>query len=158
MAIYFVTVYLVSLALSYELRSTHAALLLAEEIWGNREGAKEIQNAITPPAAANIGLLIYFGCLVLVAFGWYRFGWIVGLLTIPALLIGSGINSLLLPRSNSEHYRRITIRSMMRRYADYRKTGDHVRAEAMADLLLDAGYPLPEFVSPSGSGHVTNNP
>ena len=43
---------------------------------------------------------------------------------------------------------------MMRRYADYQKSGDIVRADAMADLLDRAGFPLSEFAPPSRSHHI----
>ena len=83
MVIYLIFLYIVSLALAYELQSTHAALLLGEQIAGPGKGAKYIQNAITPPASANVGLAIYFSCLAVAGYGWYRFGWLAGLASIP---------------------------------------------------------------------------
>ncbi|MBI2865297.1 MAG: hypothetical protein HYX94_12125 [Chloroflexi bacterium] len=86
--------------------------------------------------------MVYASIPVLAIVMWWQFGWISALGALVALLIGSSVVKLALPRPSSEHYRRLILRSMCGRYANYVRDGDALRAGAMKDLLNRAGMDL----------------
>jgi hypothetical protein len=103
-----------------------------------------LQDAITPRWSTWIAILIYGLCLLGIGSGWYKFGWIIGLLSIVGLLLVARINHIFLPKKDSEHFKHIIISSLMRRYADYRRDEDTLRADAVASVLDRFGFKPPD--------------
>ena len=136
----------VILFLAFELNSVRSAFLIGEEIAGP-SGAQSIQNAVTPPFAAKMGALIQLSYAACIISGFWFHGWLIALLLIPGSFIAVGIVKSLFPSPKGKFHRGIIIRSMMNRYANFEKEGDHVRARAMKDLIDRLGYPLPESLS-----------
>jgi hypothetical protein len=147
MIIHLVITSIVILLHAFDLNLARAAYLIGEEIAGP-DGARNIQNAVTPPLAGTLGLILqlaFIGCLVAVFF---VHGWLLGFLSIPVSFLILGIAAkVLMPAPESEFFRGMILRSLMNRYADYRKGGDIVRAQAVDDLLERMGYPIPETLS-----------
>lgn len=140
-----VVLYLVSLALGYELRFTEATRYIGRELSGSgsRTG---FQDAITPPASSYVAFGVFGLSVAVVILGFYRYGFLKGLAGCFAFLVLVSLNRLLLlPKPESPHFRKIVLGSMIRRHANYLRDGDQLRAAAMADLLQRAGIPVDEL-------------
>ncbi len=138
--------YLASLALGYELRFTEATRHIGRALsgTGSRTG---FQDAITPPASSYLAFAVYGLSVAVVAFGFFRYGFLKGLAAFVGFLLLVNLNCvLLLPKPESPHFHDIVLRSMIRRHANYLRDGDQLRAAAMADLLQRAGMPVGELV------------
>lgn len=103
------------------------------------------QDAVTPPWQSNLAIFTYVGSLCLVAVMWWVAGWMSGFGSLVVIFFGSIIAKQFLPKQGSEHYRRLILRSMCGRYADFVKSGDVIRAVAMKFLLSKAGINLDEM-------------
>lgn len=146
MTLYLILMYLAALALGYVLRFTQATLALGRSLSeaGTPTG---YQDAITPPRFSAFAFTVYALCLGGIIYGFWRFGWLRGACISAGFLVALGINgALLLPKKGSEHFRRLILGSMIRRHADYLKSGDTLRASAMAMLLEKLGIPVNEFI------------
>jgi hypothetical protein len=141
MSAYLIVMYVISLALGYVLAFTQATLSMGRSL-SDAGTATGYQDAITPPKFSPIALLVYAVCVGGAIFGVWAFGWLAGLGAALALLIATAVNiAVVLPGSNSEHFRKLIILSMINRHADYLKSGDTLRASVMAELLEKAGVP-----------------
>jgi hypothetical protein len=142
---YLLILYFASLALAYELRFTEATRHIGRALSGSgsRTG---FQDAITPPASSYVAFAVYGLSVAVIAFGFVRYGFLKGFATCLAFFVLVSLNRvLLLPKPDSQHFRNIVLRSMIRRHANYVRDGDQLRAAAMADLLERAGMPVGEF-------------
>ena len=63
---------------------------------------------------------------------------------IPAVFIVAAFSRFVLPKLDSDFFKKIVLRSLMNRYANFVRSGDKVRAKASAELLERLGYPVPE--------------
>jgi type IV secretory pathway VirB2 component (pilin) len=131
--LYLLLLYLLSLALAFDLALTRTTLSMARSI-AAESTARGIQNAITPPASTTLGLTVYGLVLAGIGYGWYRYGWRLELLAVPGFLLATSMNLLLIPKPGSAFFRGIVLRSLSNRFANYVKTGDDVRGAAVADL------------------------
>ncbi|MBN2243102.1 MAG: hypothetical protein JW793_10460 [Acidobacteria bacterium] len=147
MLLYFALMFLISLAFGYEQAFTETTLAMGRALdeTGSRTG---YQDAITPPKSTRLFVAIWALTLGGVIFGFIKYGLLFGILTLLGLflLIIPLNKAVILPKKNCEHFRKIITNSMIRRHADYVKTGDEIRAGAMAELLEKAGIPVNEFV------------
>lgn len=142
----------VALAFAYELRFTEATLHMGRALSGTVSGTG-FQNAITPPASSYIAFGVYGVTLLFIAVGFFRYGFLLGLVAFVGFMVLVGLSRiLLLPRPESTHFRGIVTASMIRRHADYLRDGDQLRAGAMADLLRRAGIPIDELVRRTRDG------
>jgi hypothetical protein len=141
-AVLWVSVFVLSLGLAYAIVFSEVTLALGRTL-GNDAPGRGYQDAVTPPWQARFGLLVYVLTLVLIALSWYEFGIGRGLGTILLLFAGSIVWRRVLPRSHSSHYLKLIVVSMSRRYADWVRCGDRVRAAAMGELLGKMGLDLP---------------
>jgi peptidoglycan hydrolase-like protein with peptidoglycan-binding domain len=93
------------------------------------------QNAISIPSSAKINLAIWALILGVLGYLVYEFG--LAALGIGVLVcLGVGIfTSAIIPKPKSDHFLKRIYASMARRHADYEKTNDTLRANAMSDLL-----------------------
>lgn len=134
---------LVSLALGYELAYTQSTRRLAIKI-SSADGWRFIQDALTPPRSNLVGCATYLWFTCGVTLVWLRFNWYyaVTICIISVMIVGLTASSLLKYAGN--WFEGSVIRSMMRRYADFVKEGDVMRANAASELLGRLGYPVPE--------------
>jgi len=147
MIIYFIAMYIISLLLGYELAFTQATLMIGRSI-SDTDSKTGYQDAITPPWSTNLGLAIYVVTAGGVVYGFIKYGWLVGLGIIVGFLFLMSLNKvILLPKKDSEHFRRIITGSMIRRYANYLRDGDELRASAMKTLLEKLDIPVSELIS-----------
>lgn len=143
---YFVFLYLLSLAFSYELAFTQATLFIGKAI-SDVPASRGYQDAITPPWSSKVGIAIYIGCFAAIVYGWVVFGMLTGLTAVIVFYLAVLLNKvLLIPKSHSEHFRRIVIHSLINRHANYLKSGDELRASTAAYLLQRLGIPVNELV------------
>lgn len=143
---YVLVLYLMTLALGYQLRFTEATLHIGRTLSGASSGTG-FQDAITPPATAYLAFGVYGLAVLVIAIGFFRYGFLMGLAALLGFVVLVGLNRvLLLPKPESPHFREIVIKSMIRRHADYLRDGDQLRAGAMAELLKRAGMPVDDFV------------
>jgi len=147
MTAYLVVMYLISLALAYVVAFTGATLTIGRALSDAGTGTG-YQDAISPPRFSTIALFVYGICLAGVAYGIWAFGWLVGLGAGVGLLLAASVNkAFIIPKSSSEHFRKIIIHSMINRHADYVKSGDTIRASVMAELLGKIGVPVNQFMA-----------
>jgi len=104
------------------------------------------QAALLPPWQVRFSLLVYALALAVTVLSWYRFGSVRGLATVVGLFGCSLAWRAVLPKGHSRHYLKLIVISMGRRYADWVRSGDSVRAAAMASLIGKMGLDLPGIV------------
>ena len=142
MSIYLIFMYAVSLITSYFLVLNTAERKFADSILPSGDG-KVLHAAIAAPGLASIALVVYAIALGGIGYGWYVYGAGIGTaFTIGFMLACIFNKNRIMPTPTSEHFRRVILFSMLRRYADFTKQGDSVRAAAMAELLEMAGVPV----------------
>ena len=147
MVIYLVCMYLASLALGYILAFTTATLSIGRAL-SDSGTPTGYQDAITPPRFSIFAISVYIICAAGLIFGFWKFGWFAGFgITFGFLLVVTLDKVLILPKSNSEHFRNIIIRSMIKRHADYIKAGDRLRASAIGLLLGKLGIPVDDLIA-----------
>jgi hypothetical protein len=130
--------------LSYELRSTEATRKIGRAL----SGTDSLEIAITPPGSSYAAFAVYAVAFLIMAFGFYRYGFLRGIAAFLGFFVLVTLNRLLLlPKPESLHFRDFVLRSMVRRYANYLRAADKVRATAMAELLKCAGIPADELAS-----------
>jgi hypothetical protein len=146
MFIYLSLMYVVSLALGYVLTFTNATLSIGKAL-SNAGTPTGYQDAITPPWFSTFAIAVYVASLIGIIYGWWEFGLLSGLGVTVGFFVVVIINKvILLPKNDSDHFRNIIVRSMIKRHADYLKSGDTVRATVMSELLEKMGMPVNEFV------------
>jgi hypothetical protein len=129
-----------SLAVAYSLRFTGATLLFGRALSETNSGTG-FQSAISPPWEVAFGLVVYCLTLAILAYSWYAFGVGRAMITFATFLVAMMIFRHLLPREDSDHYKKLILQSMSRRYANFVRDGDTIRAAAMKGLLEKAGVP-----------------
>jgi hypothetical protein len=138
--------YVDSLGLAYVLRFTESTLALGRSL-SDVETPRGYQYAITPPKLATVGVAISALCLLGIICGFRKFGWLIGFGITAGLFVAVIINRmLLLPKEGSEHFRRITVHSLINRHADYLKSGDALCASPVAMLLEKLGIPVNQHI------------
>jgi hypothetical protein len=76
------------------------------------------------------------------------FGALTGLVSAVGFLVAAVVNmALILPDSDSQHFRNLIVHSKINRYADYIKSGDSLRASVMAELIEKLGIPVNSLVA-----------
>ena len=116
MIIYLVFVFLVALALDYVLEFTHTTLSIGRSL-SDAGTATGYQDAITPPQFSRIAIAVYIICAGGLIFGFWRYGWLVGLgVTVGFFVVVVLGKALILPKSGSDHFRNIIIGFMIRRH------------------------------------------
>ncbi len=144
MITYIFCFWLASLLLGYSLAFNGATLAIGKTI-SDTDSPTGFQDAVTPPWSTNLALVSYAMSIGVVGYGWYQYGWLTGIgLTVAFFLVVVINKVVLLPKSESDHFKRLILHSMMNRYADFIKSGDSMRASAMAALLEKLGAPVPE--------------
>lgn len=142
MVIYLVCMYLASLALGYVLAFTAATLTIGKSL-SDASTSTGYQDAITPPRFSTFAIAVYVICAGGLIYGFCTFGWLLGLGIAIGFFFVVVLNKLfILPKSDSELFRKIIIRSMLNRHANYLKAGDTLRASAMGMLLEKLGIPV----------------
>ena len=147
MAIYLVCMYFTSLALGYVLAFTGATLSIGRSL-SDAGTPTGYQDAITPPRFSTFAIVVYIICAGGLIYGFWRFGWLAGIGTIIAFVFVVALNKvILLPKSESEHFRKIVIHSMINRHANYLKAGDTLLASTMGMLLEKLGMPVNDLIA-----------
>ncbi|MRS01915.1 hypothetical protein EG832_01585 [bacterium] len=147
MTIYLVCLYIASLALGYVLAFADATLAIGKSL-SDANTPTGYKDAITPPRFSTFAITVYVTCVGGLIFGFWRFGWLAGLGCANGFLFVVVLNKvLILPKSESEHFRNIIIRSMINRHANFLKSGDTLRASALSMLLEKLGMPVNDLNS-----------
>jgi hypothetical protein len=141
MIIYGAFAFVVCCYLAFALNFVRATRYVAENI-AVPEAVGHIQDAITPPFSAVLFLsasVAFAGCVIGAG---VKYGWMMGVCSVPVLFLVVLILRRVVPSPESGVFRRVVVRSMQNRYADFVKSGDTVRAGAMSDLLRRLGHPI----------------
>lgn len=147
MTLYLILMYLVSLALAYVLVFTQATLFIGRSL-SDAGTPTGYQDAITPPRFTTFAILVYALSLTGVIFGIWAFGWLIVLGVTVGFFVATAANlALVLPKNDSQHFRRLIVHSLINRHADYLKSGDTLRASVIGELLEKLGIPVNEFVA-----------
>jgi hypothetical protein len=125
---------------------------LAGYLLGRSVHQRGLQDAITPPWLANFTFLHWALCLGTFIWGFFILPWYVALTWPVAFVIGGRIFRSMLPRPDSDFYRKKLIAVLETRCNQFRRVGDDMRiaaAEHMAGLLRGSdGQPeTPDFES-----------
>ena len=139
----------IAFVLAYTLQLSAAALAVGRAL-SESDSTTGLQDAVTPPWQASVALATYLAVLAVIAFAWWWEGWATALGVLGTVLVGTALFKRFSPQPASEHYRAAILRSMSRRYADFVRNGDTVRAEGMKMLLRRAGID-PEAIGGSGA-------
>jgi hypothetical protein len=146
MIVYLLGLYAVSLLWGYQLAYHETTRIIGRSIsdTGSKDG---FQPAIMSPRSTTLALILYAVILGSVVYGAIRYGWLAGIGVLVGLIIASALNKVfLLPKKDSEHFRRMVVHSLIRRHANYLKNGDELRASAVGYLLERLGVPVSEFI------------
>lgn len=149
MPIYIVFMYFISLALGYILAFTSTTLIIGRSLSDtDTTTGTGYQDAITPPLLSKLAIVVYIICVAGLIFGFWRFGLFIGFGIIIGFFFVVALNKvLILPKSDSEHFRNIIIRSMIKRHADYLRDNDTIRASAIGQLLDKLGTPINDLIT-----------
>jgi hypothetical protein len=129
------------LALAYVMLFTESTLILGLELSDTKFG-NGFQDAITPPTFSKYQAMAMAGPFAIVAvFGWQN-GFLSAVGLFVAMFMGVMISKRFMPGPESMHFRTLVVQSMARRYADFVKTGDAMRVDAMGELLRKMGVDL----------------
>lgn len=145
MIAYITVLWAASLMFAYTLVFSRATLIIGKSI-SYSDSPTGFQDAITPPWSTKFTILAYAISIGVIGYGWYEYGWLAGLgISCGFCILLVPLSFFILPKSNSEHFRRLIIHSLMNRYADFAKSGDEMRAAATASLLERLGMTIPDF-------------
>ena len=136
------SVLVLSPGLAYAIVFSEVTLALGSSLCDERTG-RGYQDAVTPPWQTCFSLLVYLLSLVVVALSWYEFGIARAGITLALLFACSIVWRRVLPKGHSTHYLKLIVTSMAHRYASWVRSGDRVRAAAMAELLGKMGLDPP---------------
>lgn len=106
---------------------------------------RELQDALTPPKAGRFGCVVQVLALSLPLLAWCFHGWKTAALIFGGILLLVVATTAIFGSIGSGHYRSRILRSLMNRYADYRRDGDTLRANATNDLLGRLGFSATEL-------------
>ena len=127
-----------TIALAYTMRLSSATLSMGRGLSGG--GSKRgSQDAITPPWLTNLVWIVYVSIAVVLGVTWWLLGWVLALVALAVVFVGSSLVKLVLPTPSGSHYERLILQSMITRHANYVRDGDKLRADAMKQLLAKAG-------------------
>lgn len=144
MITYFVLLWAASLLQGYVLAFSGATLSIGMSI-SDSDTQTGFQDAITPPWTTNLTLLSYLISAIAIGYGWYQYDFITGVGVTLGFIFLIAINKvILLPKSESNHFRKLIVHSMINRYADFKKANDETRANAMEMLLEKLGVSIPD--------------
>jgi len=118
MTIYLICMCLVSLGIGYILAFTEATLRIGKSL-SDVDTPRGYQDAITPPQLPlfGFGFNIIFICGLI--YGFWIFGWLAALGAIVASIFVGGLSkAIILPKSESEHFHKLIIHSLLNRYAN----------------------------------------
>ena len=94
------------------------------------------QDAVTPPSSANHAIVSWIAIAAVLGYTVYEFGWGsfgIAFAAWSIVLVIAGV--VVIPKPESQHFLLRIYGSMANRYADYTKSGDTVRADAMKQLI-----------------------
>ena len=94
------------------------------------------QDAVTPPSSANRAIVTWITIAAVLGYTAYEFGWgLFGIVFVAWFIAFVIAGVVVIPKPESQHFLLRIYRSMANRYADYSKSGDTVRADAMKQLI-----------------------
>ena len=137
-----VAVFILSLGIAYAIIFSEVTRALGGSL-SDEPAGRGYQDAVTPPWQTWFSLLAYLLAFVVIALSWYEFGIARAVNTVTVLFAGTVVWRRVLPEGRSTHYLKLIVTSMARRYANWVRSGDRVRAATMAELLGKMGLDLP---------------
>jgi len=140
--ILWVAVFILSLGIAYAIIFSEVTRALGSSL-SDEPAGRGYQDAVTPPWQTWFSLLAYVLALVVIALSWYEFGIGRAVNTVTVLFAATVVWRRVLPEGHSTHYLKLILTSMTRRYANWVRSGDRVRAATMAELLGKIGLDLP---------------
>ena len=123
-----------SIPFKYFVNESQACLQIGKAL-SDVESGRGFQDAISIPASTKITLLIWFLIGVTLFLMVYYYDWTTFGLGLLILFISSLIFGIFLPKTDSTHFKKKILVSLVRRYADYEKENDKVRADAISMLI-----------------------
>jgi len=119
----------------YNLGLSQACKVIGQSI-SDTDSATGFQDAITPPKSSNITLLTWVAIAAALGYAVYQFGWESGSIALAVFFLVSMLaGAVLIPTPESPHYIKRIYSSMANRYANFNKSGDTIRADAMKVLI-----------------------
>jgi hypothetical protein len=124
-----------AVAVRYMLAQSQACLIIGRSLSGT-DTSTGLQDAITPPEAANRTLILWALTVAAFVAAFWVFGLDVGVTTVVVFFIALFVaGAVFVPKPQSAHWVGVVQRSLADRAAAYRKGGDLARATAVEDLL-----------------------
>lgn len=130
---------IMAFAFAYMMQLYSATLALGRELadFSSKTG---FQEAVAPPWEAYLMLAVQVVSVAVIGIMWWQLGGLSALGGAAVIFFGASLTKRLLPKPTSAHYIDFITRSMLWRYADYVRDGDTLRASAMKQLLVKAGF------------------
>lgn len=131
----FLIIVALATALAFIYKFQNVSSYLGRALTGATSG-NGLQDAITPPFYTNFCLLIYAISIYSVYDVWNTSGMAQGVISLLVLIFGSFfIKIIIMNRISDSIISKLIYHSMVNRYANYSAKGDHVRAQAMKELV-----------------------
>ena len=137
-----VSVVILSLGVAYAITFGEVTRALGSSL-SDEPAGRGYQDAVTPPWQTWFSLLAYVLALVVIALSWREFGFGRAVNTVTVFFAATLVWRRVLPEGHSTHYLKLILTSMTRRYANWVRSGDRVRAPTMAELLHRMGLDVP---------------
>lgn len=119
----------------YNLGLTQACKVIGQSI-SETDSATGFQDAITPPKSSSMTLFTWAAVVAALGYAVFQFGWLSGGIALAVFLVVSVLaGTLFIPKPTSTYYLRRIYQSMVNRHADFQKSGDTIRADAMKALI-----------------------
>ena len=113
----------------------------AAELLGRSVHHRGFQDAITPPWLTKLTFLHWAACVAIYIWGFFILPWYVAVAWPVAFVVGTRIFGSMLPRPESDSYRRKLLAGLEARCERFQSAGDDMRLAAathMADLLRES--------------------
>lgn len=132
-AIYAAT-FVLAAAFRYMLGQSQACLYVGKAI-SDSQSKTGLQDAVTPPMATRITILLWLTILTVFGYSFWAFGIGTGFVVLAEFALVTVVaGATVIPKPDSPYFVTAIYRSMVGRVADYAKHGDKMRSDAMRSL------------------------
>ena len=131
----YVLVALLGILFRYNLGLAQACKVVGKSI-SDTDSNTGFQDAVTPPNSTNLTLVTWIAIFGALGYAVYEFGWGTGGIALAALFVVTVLaGATFVPKPESVHYLKRIHGSMAKRFADFQKNGDVIRADSIRVLI-----------------------
>ncbi|GEM_PF-1596326 len=131
-SVFYILAIIMAIAFRYNLQMNGMTLTIGK-LLSDTDSPTGFQDAITPPEHTNFTLLTWVSIVILISTASYFSG--AGIATFAIFTLTSILTGIFLQDKTKEHCTLRIYKSMVRRYADFIRNNDTVRAAALYALI-----------------------